>query len=151
MKDTNYDDILALSPAELRRRQFTKGWALSAVGGVVYGVLRLFGQKPKDFHGICTYFTIGKSWGGLEFGWFFICAKNANDRTKMHEVGHGIQNAKIGGLKMLGLSIGSALRYWKREIFGATTPYDSWWFEGQATELGKLYTEKTIKEEQTNG
>jgi hypothetical protein len=40
---------------------------------------------------------------------------------------------------MLALSIGSVARYWYREIFGAKTPYDSWWFEGQATELGTKY------------
>ena len=40
---------------------------------------------------------------------------------------------------MLFLSLGSVARYWYREIFGITTPYDSWWFEGQATELGTKY------------
>lgn len=46
---------------------------------------------------------------------------------------------------MLCFSIGSALRYWARELFGAKTPYDSWWFEGQATELGTKYVNR-IKE-----
>ena len=40
---------------------------------------------------------------------------------------------------MLALSLGSVARYWYREIFGAKTPYDAWWFEGQATELGTKY------------
>lgn len=78
-------------------------------------------------------------------GWFFICGKGESDSLKNHEVGHSIQNAAFGGLKMLGLSICSALRYWKRELFGAKTPYDSWWFEGQATELGNRYV-NSIKE-----
>lgn len=42
-----------------------------------------------------------------------------------------------------------ALRYWKRELFGAKTPYDSWWFEGQATELGNRYV-ISIKEKLYN-
>ena len=78
-------------------------------------------------------------------GWFFICSKDSNEELKNHEVGHGIQNAAFGGLRMLMLSIGSALRYRWREIFSAKTPYDSWWFEGQATELGTQYV-NSIKE-----
>lgn len=146
MKNVNYIPYLAMTPTELRKRQWTKGWALSFIGLIVYAVLRLFGQKPKDYKGICSYFEIGKNWGGLEMGWFFICCKNCGDATKRHEVGHGIQNAAVGGLKMLAYSIGSAVRYWWREIFGAKTPYDSWFFEGDATRLGTEYVRNIEKE-----
>ena len=139
MKDIDYTPYLKMTPAEIYKLQWTKGWALSSIGLIVYGVLCLFGQKPKNYRGICLYFEIGKNWGGLELGWFFICSKSCGDATKQHEVGHGIQNAAIGGIKMLGLCIGSAARYWWRRIFGAETPYDSWWFEGQATQLGDQY------------
>ena len=139
MKKIDFTPFVNVSPSELRKLQWRKGWALSTVGLVVYGVLRLFGQTPKDYKGICPYFEIGKNWGGLEMGWFFICCKNCGDSTKRHEVGHSVQNAAIGSLRMLGLCIGSAIRYWWRCIFGAKTPYDSWWFEGQATELGNKY------------
>ena len=139
MKNTDYSGILTQSPETIRKRQRTKGWALSFIGLIVYGVLRLFRCKPLDYYGICKYFEIGKNWGGLEMGWFFICSKNSSEGLKNHEVGHAIQNATFGGLRMLMLSIGSALRYWWREIFGAKTSYDSWWFEGQATELGTQY------------
>lgn len=145
MRNTDYSNILKQSPDTIRKMQRTKGWALSFTGLIVYGALRLFGCKPKDYYGICKYFEIGKNWGGLEMGWFFICGKGESDSLKNHEVGHSIQNAAFGGLKMLGLSICSALRYWKRELFGAKTPYDSWWFEGQATELGNRYV-NSIKE-----
>lgn len=145
MKNTDFTPYITMTPTELRKRQWTKGWALSLIGFIVYGVLRLFWQKPKDYKGICPYFEIGKNWGGLELGWFFICGKNCKDSTKRHEVGHSIQNAAVGGLTMLAYSIGSAFRYWWREIFGAKIPYDSWWFEGQATELGNEYV-KSIKE-----
>lgn len=139
MKSTNFTPYLAMTPSELRKRQWTKGLAPSLIGFIVYGILRLFRQNPKDYKGICPYFEIGKSWGGLEMGWFFVCCKDCSDATKRHEVGHLVQAASIGGLKMLGLSICSAVRYWWRRIFGAKTPYDSWWFEGQATQLGKQY------------
>ena len=139
MKNTDYSDILKQSPDTILAKQRTKGWALSFVGLIVYGVLRLFGCKAKDYYGICKYFEIGKNWGGLEMGWFFICSKNSSEELKNHEVGHAIQNATLGGLRMLMLSIVSALRYWWRKIFDVKTPYDSWWFEGQATELGNQY------------
>lgn len=153
MKNTDFATYLTMSPAELRKLQWKKGWAMSFIGLIVYAVLRLFGQKPKDYKGICPYFEIGKNWGGLEMGWFFICSKGSSERLKNHEVGHGIQNAAFGGLRMLMLSIGSALRYWWREIFGAKTSYDSWWFEGQATELGTQYVnsiKEKIRNESTN-
>ena len=139
MKNINYTQYLTMTPAEIRNLQWKKGWALSVIGLIVYEILCLFGQKPKDYKGICPYFEIGKSWGGLEMGWFFICCKNCSDATKQHEVGHGIQNAAVGGVQMLAYSIGSAARYWWRKIFGAKTPYDSWWFEGQATKIGAEY------------
>jgi hypothetical protein len=144
MKNKDYTEYLKMTPEELRKLQKTRGWLLSFVGLVVYGVLRLFGCKPKDYHGICQYFEIGESWGGLELGWFFICSKDVGEHTKMHEVGHNIQNAAVGGFRMAFLCIGSAIRYWVRRIFGAKTPYDSWWFEGQATSLGTEYVQKTI-------
>lgn len=120
---------------QFKHKNKTRGWALSAIGCVVYAVLKICGCKPKDFYGV-PYFEIGEGWGGMELGWFFICSKGSGELLKMHEVGHGIQNATIGGLTMMFFSICSALRYWKREIFGYSTPYDSWWFEGNATALG---------------
>ena len=139
MKNTDFAPYLTMSAEEFRKRQWRKGWALSLVGLIVYFVLRLFGQKPKNYKGICPYFEIGTDWGGLEMGWFFICCKNCDEEIKQHEVGHGIQNAAVGGLKMLAYSFGSAIRYWWREIFGAKTPYNSWFFEGDATRLGMAY------------
>ena len=76
MKHKNYTEILSLPPDALKKRQKTKGCALSFVGLIVYGILRLFQCKPRDYLGICPYFEIGKNWGGLEMGWFFICCKD---------------------------------------------------------------------------
>ena len=72
-------------------------------------------------------------------GWFFICSKTCGDETKSHEVGHCVQTAAIGSFTMLVLSTCSALRYLWRHIFRVTSPYDSWWFEKQATQLGNQY------------
>lgn len=130
---------ISMTIKEFKSAQWKRGLPLSIVGLVVYGTLRLCRQKPKDYYGVCKYFEIGNNWGGLEMGWFFICGKNASETLKNHEVGHGIQNATMGGFKMLLYCIGSAVRYWWRKIFGAKTPYDSWWFEGEATNLGNEF------------
>ena len=131
-----------LTVEQLEEDSIVEGWCLSFVGIIVFGFLWLIGKRPKDYNGICPYFEIGKNWGGVEMGWFFICCKNASEHTKMHEVGHIIQNALVGGIPVMIYSLGSCARYWKRRIFGAKTPYDAWWFEGQATELGKAFVEK---------
>ena len=147
LENLDYADVLDLTPAELKHKAITRGWALSLVGFIVYAVLRVCGQKPKDFYGVCPYFTIGRNWGGLELGWFFICGKNAGYGTQTHELGHLIQNAKFGGLRMLGLSVASAARYWKRRLFGSDTSYNAWWFEGQASQLGSDYIDNLKRKE----
>lgn len=141
MKNTDYSEYLKMSPEELRKLQKSRGWALSAIGTLVYKALRLLGFKPKSYYGICEYFEIGSGYSGVNLGWFFICGKNLSEKMRNHEVGHGIQNAAVGGIQMLLLSIGSFFRFWKRQIFGYKTHYDSWWFEGQATEIGNKYVE----------
>jgi hypothetical protein len=148
MKKANYTDILEVNPNELRKRAWIKGFPLCIFGAIVYGILRLFRCKPKKYHGI-TCFEIGKTWGGVTFGWFFICGKDVSNCTKDHEVGHIIQNARVGGIQMVIYTIGSAFRYWKHMIFGSKVDYDAWWFEGQATKLGYEYIDK-IKAETIN-
>ena len=139
LKYKNYTNILNKKPSELLSMQHKNGFILSFIGDIVYLILCLLGYQQKMFYDICPYFEIG--WGGLSLGWFFICCKDSSESLKCHEIGHTLQNANIGGWKMLVLSLGSVARYWYREIFGATTPYDSWWFERQATELGTKYVE----------
>ena len=139
MKNKGFSTYLTMTPKQLRIRQLTRGLPMTIVGAIVFAILYICGQRPKNYKGICPYFEIGHNWGGVEMGWFFICCKNSGESPKMHEAGHLIQAAAINGFVMLGLSIGSAVRYWWREIFGAQTPYDSWWFEGQATRIGTEY------------
>lgn len=139
MKNKDYTNILNQEPSELLKLQKNNGRPLSFVGDIVYLTLNLLGYKQKMFYDICPYFEIGRGWGGLSLGWFFICCEDSSESLRCHEIGHTLQNANIDGWKMLALSLGSVARYWYREIFSSTTPYDSWWFEGQATELGTKY------------
>ncbi len=142
IKNVNVQSAAFPSKSEFQKLQWRKGWALSFIGLFVYAFLRLIGKKPKEYYGVCKYFEIGKGWGGFEMGWFFVCCSDATEHVKSHEVGHGIQNANVGGLRMLGCSIGSMLRYWYREITHPKTAYDSWWFEGNATALGSEYIKR---------
>ena len=141
MKNINYSNILNKEPPELLKLQRSTGYIMSFIGDVVYFVLNVLGYQQKMFYDICPYFEIGKGWGGLSLGWFFICCEDSSESLKCHEVGHLIQTAANNGFIMFILCVCSAIRYWYREIFNITTPYDSWWFEGQATELGTKYVE----------
>lgn len=140
MKNKDYRNVLNKTPSELLKLQKSNGRQLSVVGDVVYIIFNALGYKPKMFYDICPYFEISKSWGGLSLGWFFICCKDASEKTKCHEVGHILQNANIGGWQMIWLSLISVVRYWYYTICNIdVSTYDSWWFEGQATELGTKY------------
>lgn len=134
---------------KLWEKSRSKGWALSAIGSVIYFILDVFGDMPCDYHGV-PYYEIGKRWGGISLGWFFIAGSESDEHTKNHEVGHIVQNAEVGGLSMLGWSLCSFFRYWKYRIFGAKTPYDSWWFEGNATALGNEFIKRRIEDERTS-
>lgn len=145
MKNTDYTEYLKMSPEELLKLQKTRGCIASFFGTIAYKILRLK-HEPKNYKGICEYFEVDGNGWGLEMGWFFICTKNCGDLTKNHEVGHLIQNAAVGGFKMLFLSMGSMIRFWWRRIFKITKPgYYDWWFEGQASELGTKYVNEYTK------
>ena len=122
----------------------TWGLPLTLAGFLTATVLLATGHRPQRRCG-CWYFNIGKSrWGGLNLGLVILCQPNASGSLKNHEFGHAIQNCRFGPI-MLIFVVGSAIRYHyinHLEKLGLPTPdYDSWWFEGQATELGTLYTQ----------
>lgn len=125
----------------------TWGLPLTLAGLIVALVLICTGRKPKRF-GLVWYFNVGRNWGGLELGLFFLTDENDSLSTKCHEFGHGIQNCVYGFLMPFLVCIPSAIRYWYRELRynrkGKTPPtsYDSIWFEGQATKWGKTFYKK---------
>ena len=123
---------------------FTWGFIMSFIGLIAIAVLACMG-RVHTFHGR-LYGTIGKGWGGLELGCFFVCGEDCqSDYLRGHESGHGLQNIIWGPLGIFVIFIPSAIRYWYREFKynrkGLTPPtdYDSIWFEKQATEWGKKY------------
>lgn len=100
---------------------------------IFYG--RLYGIFPKCF---------GSGWG-FEMGCFFFIAHDCDDylNLKLHECGHGLQNILWGPLMLFVISIPSMIRFWYREYLikkGKTLkPYESIWFESQASRFGYIY------------
>ncbi len=122
---------------------WTWGLPLTLIGAITMLVLIIGGKKPKKW-GYCYYVEVGKGWGGLNLGMFFITNENPTYITKCHEFGHGIQNCYLGVLMPFVVTIPSAIRYWYRRIrqnlgHKITTLYYDIWFEKQASELGKYY------------
>lgn len=132
-----YKSYVDMTRSEFYRRSFTWGLPLSLIGAIVCGVLMIRGYKPKRY-GYCYYIAIGKSWGGLELGWFFLTDKNETEFIKNHELGHGYQNTRYGFIMPI-LSILSACRYWLKQL-GVKIDYYSWWFEKEACEIGNEVT-----------
>lgn len=84
------------------------------------------------------------NFGGFEMGMFFARGKN-DESVCAHEYGHSIQNLWWGILFPFVICIPSMTRYWYRRFYmkflykkirRSLSPYDSVWFEGQATQLG---------------
>ena len=127
----------------------TWGLPMNIVGGVVALGLRAVGKRPERY-GDCWCFTVGENWGGVSFGLVMVVSKRASKHTRDHEHGHAVQNALFGVLMPFIVSIPSAVRYWhfvitERRGKGDTLPpYDSAWFEGQATKWGTKYCEELI-------
>ena len=120
--------------------QFTWGIVMNIIGALVFLVLICCGYKVKRF---CNNFciVIGKNWGGLSLGCFFLIDESESDRTIRHESGHALQNIIWGPLMPFVICIPSAIRYWYRRLTPNKKhkPYDSIWFEDQATRWGYKY------------
>lgn len=93
----------------------TWGCIMTFIGAVVALALLCVGKKPQK-HAGCTYFNVGKSWGGMELGCFFLTDSNDSKHTKNHEFGHSLQNCLWGPLFPFVVCIPSAIRYWLREF-----------------------------------
>ena len=93
----------------------TWGLPMNIVGFIVALVLLCVGKRPKRW-GDCFYFEVGKNWGGLNLGIFFITDRYAGASTRNHEHGHAIQNCFLGVLMPFIVGIPSVIRYWLREF-----------------------------------
>ena len=133
---------------------FTWGIIMTIIGLLAALVLYIIGKKPT-MHGPCLCYVVGTGWGGISLGPIMIMSESnaKGDHTKNHEFGHSLQNCIWGPFFPFVIAIPSAIRYHQRENMvksGQITareleekdPYDSIWFEGQATEWGTKYIDK---------
>ena len=146
LKELTKENAVFPARKEFLPLQKKKGWALCFKGRFVYAFLRMIGKKPRTFYGLCPGFVIGKNWGGFSCGYFFCVNEEASESMIAHELGHAVQNANVGGLRVAGYCALSSLRYWffrlRKAFGGKNPPYEAWWFEKQATELGKEYQKR---------
>ena len=125
----------------------TWGIPMNLIGALVALGLHIGGKRPTR-HGLCWCYIVGRGWGGVSLGLVMIVAETSNhDDTKNHEHGHAWQNALYGVFFPFVVAIPSAIRYWYREKQDPLSlpPYDSIWFEKQATEWGEQYFSNDIK------
>lgn len=133
---------------------FTWGLPFTLIGLIAALSLRLLGYKPKKY-GYCYYFEVSESWGGINLGFFFIVNKGSTADIRSHEHGHAVQNCYLGPLMLIIVALPSLIRSRyrvylteKKGVPASTLPsYDSIWFEGQATRLGREIVEYTEKNE----
>lgn len=123
--------------------QCTWGLLMNIIGLITALFMLIIGKTPyRVGHTFMFYF--GKGWGGLTLGAVIIVAGDSSLSVLFHEYGHTVQNLIFGPFELF-IGIASAARYWYREIkrkrdpARSLPPYDSIWFEGQATRLGKKY------------
>lgn len=128
----------------------TWGFIMTAIGAAAALALLLTGHRPKLFHGFVV-FEFKYGWGGVDFGPFIIVNKGAPLDTLLHETGHGLQNVILGPLMPFLVAIPSGIRwniYRRKNARGelhTLPPYDSIWFEGWATALGKKHFGKVVE------
>ena len=120
----------------------TWGLPVNIAGGIAALGAMATGHKPQKY-GNCVLFEMGKEPVGHSMGLFLFVGRDANDTLKAHEHGHSIQNCRFGPLMPFIIDLPSSTRFWYRRAVGKLapgkklSPYDSVWFEGRATELGK--------------
>ncbi|MCR5089719.1 MAG: hypothetical protein K6C08_09425 [Oscillospiraceae bacterium] len=139
-----------LSDREFYLRSFTLGLPVNLGGALVAVLLLISGHRPERF-GNCINFTVGRNWGGGSAGVFMFTCQKASRRLKEHEHGHSIQNCFYGPL-MPFVNLQSSIRYLYRFVIQKLfpqkklPPYDSAWFEGEATALGRTFMLNRITE-----
>jgi hypothetical protein len=135
-----------LSKTQFFLLSFTWGLPMTLIGLIVALILIIMGYKPqRNYYGYV--FKVGTGWGGISLGPFSIVNNYPTSRTLRHEFGHSVQNCYFGLFMPLFVAIPSCIRYWWRNYlifvkhysFDSLPPYDSIWFEGQATKIGNWY------------
>lgn len=129
--------------------QFTWGIVMNIAGFFTLLTAWIIGEKIGycDKH-IYIYSRYCHN-AAFSLGIFIIMGEDC-ESCAPHEAGHGLQNIMFGPLMPFIVSIPSVIRFWYREYAARNgkvlLPYDSIWFEGMATNLGKKYYPNLGKE-----
>lgn len=122
---------------------FTWGLIMTLIGCCAAACFIIAGYRPsRNQYG--WVFKFGKGWGGLNLGIFSFVSESASTHTLNHEFGHSIQNCYFGPFMIL-IALASVVRYHYRNLMyklgkdATLPPYDSIWFEGDATRIGEYY------------
>ena len=126
----------------------TWGLISTLLGFIVFCVVVLFAKGKVHRNGYTIIVEFGGNWGGLSLGAFNFCGRYSQENgpcydidwyehTRRHEFGHSLQNLIWGPLMIFVIGIPSATRYWYQTLRIRkgldVKPYESIWFEGQAT------------------
>jgi len=123
---------------------FTWGLPVTLSGFLIAFLFLITGHLPKR----CGYsfrFESSRLKGGFSAGIFIFTKRGATIHLLCHEHGHGVQNCFYGLLMPFVVSIPSSSRYhfrnFKKHVLKKPpkTPYESIWFEAEATKIGTLY------------
>jgi len=117
------------------------------LGVFLFLLMIMLGKKPIRYHQAIR-FEIGKNYGGFNFAWCIVTNEKPSQHLLKHEHGHFIQGMFFGTFEIL-IQLMSIIRYWYRIIVvklklkksSDLPPYESIWFEKQATDLGYKYLE----------
>ena len=145
-----------LHPAVFYLLSFTWGLPFTLLGCLSALVLRLRGYRPKKW-GYCYYFEIGTRWGGCNLGIFFLKDSLNSTSLKNHEHGHAVLNCYFGPMMIPLIALPSLFRSRYRDYVikrkkadpHTLPPYDSIWFEKQATYWGNQIIAYINEKQQT--
>lgn len=125
---------------------FIWGQPIAIIGEITGLVMRMAGNVPHKYGFERCYVIKDISWG-INLGRIIIVPENCREVIKMHEHGHGIQNAYLGIFTPMVVALPSMIRFWYREIreiIGkpCKTGYFDIWFEKSATASGRALVQK---------
>ena len=119
---------------------FTWGILANIMGGFVALIMLISGHKPHNYFGT-VQFKLKEHWGGFSLGLFQVRDTTSSEEISYHELGHSYQNVWMGPFWLFVVAIPSMIRYAyfnHREKKGLPNKeYDSIWYEGSSTEIGK--------------
>lgn len=121
----------------------TWGILTTALGYLVRLYFKIIGIKGTTF-GACKVYRYGPRWVMISIGTTVVISPKSHHSVIVHEIGHTLQNAKLGILYPIIVGIPSFIRcgYYYFLDWIRVKPkrdYEAIWYEAQATKLGAEY------------